>query len=83
MENWALEAYGVAYTLEELLTVKSDDVVDRVKTSEAIVMGEDVIKPGVSESFMVLISELYACTRRQGPHGEPRDRDQDPRRRHD
>ncbi len=60
MEVWALEAYGAAYTLQELLTVKSDDVVGRVKTYEAIVKGENVPEPGVPESFKVLIKELQA-----------------------
>ena len=55
MEVWALEAYGAAYTLQEILTVKSDDVVGRVKTYEAIVKGENVPEPGVPESFKVLI----------------------------
>jgi DNA-directed RNA polymerase subunit beta len=58
MEVWALEAYGAAHTLQELLTVKSDDVVGRVKTYEAIVKGEEVIQPGVPESFHVLLKEL-------------------------
>ena len=58
MEVWALEAYGAAYTLQEILTVKSDDVVGRVKTYEAIVKGENVPEPGVPESFKVLIKEL-------------------------
>ena len=60
MEVWALEAYGAAYTLQEILTVKSDDVIGRVKTYEAIVKGEDVPKPGVPESFRVLIKELQS-----------------------
>ncbi len=60
MEVWALEAYGAAYTLQEILTVKSDDVVGRVKTYEAIVKGEKVPKPGVPESFKVLIKELQS-----------------------
>ena len=60
MEVWALEAYGAAYTLQEILTVKSDDVVGRVKTYEAIVKGENIPKPGVPESFKVLIKELQA-----------------------
>ena len=60
MEVWALEAYGAAYTLQELLTVKSDDVVGRVKTYEAIVKGENVMEPGVPESFKVLIKELQS-----------------------
>lgn len=60
MEVWALEAYGASYTLQELLTVKSDDVVGRVKTYEAIVKGENVPEPGVPESFKVLIKELQS-----------------------
>ncbi len=60
MEVWALEAYGAAYTLQELLTVKSDDVIGRVKTYEAIVKGENVLEPGVPESFKVLIKELQS-----------------------
>ena len=60
MEVWALEAYGSAYTLQEILTVKSDDVVGRVKTYEAIVKGENVPEPGVPESFKVLIKELQS-----------------------
>ncbi len=60
MEVWALEAYGAAYTLQELLTVKSDDVVGRVKTYEAIVKGENVMEPGLPESFNVLIKELQS-----------------------
>ena len=60
MEVWALEAYGAAYTLQELLTVKSDDVTGRVKTYEAIVKGENVLEPGVPESFKVLIKELQS-----------------------
>ena len=60
MEVWALEAYGAAYTLQEMLTVKSDDVVGRVKTYEAIVKGENIPKPGIPESFKVLIKELQS-----------------------
>ena len=60
MEVWALEAYGAAYTLQEMLTVKSDDVVGRVKTYEAIVKGENIPEPGVPESFKVLIKELQS-----------------------
>ena len=60
MEVWALEAYGAAYTLQEILTVKSDDVVGRVKTYEAIVKGENIPEPGVPESFKVLLKELQA-----------------------
>ena len=60
MEVWALEAYGAAYTLQEILTVKSDDVVGRVKAYEAIVKGENIPEPGVPESFKVLIKELQS-----------------------
>jgi DNA-directed RNA polymerase subunit beta len=60
MEVWALEAYGAAYTLQEILTVKSDDIVGRVKTYEAIVKGENVPDAGVPESFKVLIKELQS-----------------------
>ena len=60
MEVWALEAYGAAYTLQEMITIKSDDVVGRVKTYEAIVKGENVPEPGVPESFKVLIKELQS-----------------------
>jgi len=60
MEVWALEAYGAAYTLQEILTVKSDDVVGRVKTYEAIVKGDNVPPAGVPESFKVLIKELQS-----------------------
>ncbi|MDD6309347.1 MAG: DNA-directed RNA polymerase subunit beta [Clostridia bacterium] len=60
MEVWALEAYGAAYTLQEILTVKSDDVVGRVKTYEAVVKGENVPSPGIPESFKVLLKELQS-----------------------
>ena len=60
MEVWALEAYGAAYTLQEILTVKSDDVVGRVKTYEAIVKGQNIPTPGVPESFKVLVKELQS-----------------------
>ncbi|MCD7738241.1 MAG: DNA-directed RNA polymerase subunit beta [Lachnospiraceae bacterium] len=60
MEVWALEAYGAAYTLQEILTVKSDDVVGRVRTYEAIIKGENVPEPGIPESFKVLLKELQA-----------------------
>ena len=60
MEVWALEAYGAAYTLQEILTVKSDDVVGRVKTYESIVKGENIPEPGVPESFKVLVKELQS-----------------------
>ena len=60
MEVWALEAYGASYTLQEILTVKSDDVTGRVRTYEAIVKGYNVPKPGVPESFKVLVKELQS-----------------------
>ncbi|MGB4935350.1 MAG: DNA-directed RNA polymerase subunit beta, partial [Ruminococcus bromii] len=62
MEVWALEAYGAAYTLQEILTVKSDDVVGRVKTYEAIVKGQNIPAPGIPESFRVLIKELQSLS---------------------
>ena len=60
MEVWALEAYGAAYTLQEILTIKSDDVVGRVKTYEAIVKGEPIPRPGIPESFRVMLKELQS-----------------------
>ena len=60
MEVWALEAYGASYTLQEILTVKSDDVVGRVKTYEAIIKGENIPEPGVPESFKVMLKELQS-----------------------
>ena len=60
MEVWALEAYGAAYTLQEIITIKSDDVVGRVKTYEAIVKGENIPTAGIPESFKVLFKELQA-----------------------
>src|SRR5690606_12105248 len=60
MEVWALEAYGAAHVLQEMLTVKSDDIVGRVKTYEAIVKGENTMEPGVPESFKVLVKELQS-----------------------
>lgn len=60
MEVWALEAYGAAHTLQEILTVKSDDVVGRVQTYEAIIKGKNVPEPGIPESFKVLIKELQS-----------------------
>jgi DNA-directed RNA polymerase subunit beta len=60
MEVWALEAYGAAYTLQEMLTVKSDDVQGRTKTYEAIVKGEEIVEPGVPEGFRVLVKELQS-----------------------
>jgi DNA-directed RNA polymerase subunit beta len=60
MECWAMQAYGAAYTLQELLTIKSDDIVGRVKVYEAIVKGENIPEPGIPESFKVLLKELQA-----------------------
>ena len=60
MEVWALEAYGAAHTLQEILTVKSDDVVGRVKTYEAIIKGKNISEPGIPESFKVMLKELQA-----------------------
>ncbi len=60
MEVWALEAYGAAHTLQEILTIKSDDVTGRVKTYESIVKGESVLEPGVPESFKILVKELQS-----------------------
>ncbi len=60
MEVWALEAYGASYTLQEILTVKSDDVIGRVKTYEAIIKGDNIPKPGIPESFKVLLKELQS-----------------------
>ena len=60
MEVWALEAYGAAYTLQEILTVKSDDVTGRTKTYEAIVKGQNIPTPGIPESFKVMVKELQA-----------------------
>ena len=60
MEVWALEAYGASYTLQEILTVKSDDIVGRVKTYEAIIKGDNIPEPGIPESFKVLLKELQA-----------------------
>jgi DNA-directed RNA polymerase subunit beta len=60
MEVWALEAYGAAYILQEILTIKSDDVTGRAKTYEAIVKNEDILQPGVPESFKVLVKELQS-----------------------
>jgi DNA-directed RNA polymerase subunit beta len=57
---WALEAYGAAYTLQEILTIKSDDVLGRVKTYEAIVKGDSIMAPGIPESFRILVNELQS-----------------------
>ena len=83
MEVWALEAYGAAYTLQEILTVKSDDVTGRVKTYEAIVKGSNIPTPGVPESFKVMVKELQALCLdvrvldEQGNEIELRDEDED------
>ena len=60
MEVWALEAYGAAYTLQEMLTIKSDDTVGRVKAYEAIVKGENIAEPSIPESFKVLLKEMQS-----------------------
>jgi DNA-directed RNA polymerase subunit beta len=60
MEVWALEGYGAAYNLQEFLTIKSDDVTGRAKTYEAIIKNEDILQPGVPESFKVLVKELQS-----------------------
>ena len=60
MEVWALEAYGAAYTLQEMLTIKSDDTIGRVKAYEAIVKGENIARPGIPESFKVLLKEMQS-----------------------
>ena len=83
MEVWAMEAYGAAYTLQEILTVKSDDVTGRVKTYEAIVKGNDIPTPGVPESFKVLVKELQSLCLdvrvldEQGNEIELKDEDED------
>ena len=60
MEVWALEAYGESYTLQEIMTVKSDDIIGRVKTYEAIIKGDNIPEPGIPESFKVLLKELQS-----------------------
>jgi hypothetical protein len=82
MEVWALEAYGAAYCLQELLTIKSDDVLGRVKVYEAIVKGENIPEPGIPESFKVLIKEMQAlCLNVEVlPRRRRRDRDARARR---
>ena len=83
MEVWALEAYGAAYTLQEILTIKSDDVMGRVKTYEAIVKGESMLEPGVPESFKILVNELQSLGLRvtveddKGREIDLKDRDDD------
>ena len=82
MEVWALEAYGAAYALQELLTIKSDDVLGRVKVYEAIVKGENIPEPGIPESFKVLIKEMQTLVpeRRGAVHHRRGDRDARARR---
>jgi len=83
MEVWALEAYGAAYTLQEILTVKSDDVTGRVRTYESIVKGHNIPQPGVPESFKVLVKELQSLCLdvrvldKNGAEIELRDEDED------
>jgi DNA-directed RNA polymerase subunit beta len=83
MEVWALEAYGAAYTLQEILTIKSDDVMGRVKTYEAIVKGDSMLEPGVPESFKILVNELQSLGLRvtveddKGREIDLKDRDDD------
>src|SRR5207247_3262098 len=79
MEVWALEAYGAAYTLQEMLTVKSDDVAGRTRMYEAIVKGENVLEPGLPESFNVMVKELQSLAldielTEDRPAGEERQR---------
>jgi DNA-directed RNA polymerase subunit beta len=75
MEVWALEAYGAAHTLQEILTIKSDDVAGRVKTYESIVKGESVLEPGVPESFKILVKELQSLAFASRSGGRRRQRD--------
>jgi DNA-directed RNA polymerase subunit beta len=83
MEVWALEAYGAAYTLQEMLTIKSDDTVGRVKAYEAIVKGENIAEPSIPESFKVLLKEMQSLAldvnvvSEEGEHTELRDEDDD------
>ncbi|MBM3460402.1 MAG: hypothetical protein FJX77_17920 [Armatimonadetes bacterium] len=83
MEVWALEAYGAAYTLQEILTIKSDDVLGRVKTYEAIVKGDTITAPGIPESFRILVNELQSLglkvsvEDREGNTIDLRDQDED------
>ena len=81
MEVWALEAYGAAYCLQELLTIKSDDVLGRVKVYEAIVKGENIPEPGIPESFKVLIKEMQSLCLNVEVLTEEGDRDRDARAR--
>jgi DNA-directed RNA polymerase subunit beta len=83
MEVWALEAFGAAYTLQEMLTIKSDDTVGRVKAYEAIVKGENIAEPSIPESFKVLLKEMQSLAldvgvvSEEGQHTELRDEDDD------
>src|SRR5687768_3215723 len=83
MEVWALEAYGAAYTLQEMLTIKSDDTVGRVKAYEAIVKGENIAEPSIPESFKVLLKEMQALAldvnvvSEEGERAELREEDDD------
>ena len=83
MEVWALEAYGAAYTLQEMLTIKSDDTVGRVKAYEAIVKGENIAEPSIPESFKVLLKEMQSLgldvnvVSEEGARAEMRDEDDD------
>ena len=81
MECWAMQAYGAAYTLQELLTIKSDDTVGRVKVYEAIVKGENIPEPGIPESFKVLLKELQSLCLNVEVLSQRRRRDRDARRR--
>jgi DNA-directed RNA polymerase subunit beta len=83
MEVWALEAYGAAYTLQEMLTIKSDDTVGRVKAYEAIVKGENIAEPSIPESFKVLLKEMQSLAldvnvvSEEGTRAEMREEDDD------
>ena len=81
MEVWALEAYGAAYALQELLTIKSDDVIGRVRVYEAIVKGENIPDPGIPESFKVLIKEMQSLCINVDVMSQARRRDRDARHR--
>ena len=81
MEVWALEAYGAAYTLQEMLTVKSDDTVGRVKAYEAIVKGENIPEPSIPESFKVLLKEIQSLSLDANVVSEEGDGSRSPRRR--
>ena len=80
MEVWALEAYGAAYTLQEMLTIKSDDTVGRVKAYEAIVKGENIAEPSIPESFKVLLKEMQSLALDVDVGSEEGARRRDPRR---